>query len=689
MRFRLRTLRFRTKVNLGIIAIVGPIALILGLVISHMAARALVSESKHSGSVLASNLAMRAVDPMLGMDFLRLKNLVDELRRVDKHVAYGFILDESGSILVHTFTGGFPIDLLQANAVDGSARVNIRLLDTGADRIDDFAAPILVANKRFGTVRLGVSRAKVQTVVNQLMAAITGVSAAAFALSLVASGLFASRVTRRLNLLRGHAENIVRGNMDQQAVRGMATRCWQERECGLASCPAHGDENCPCWYLAGVLDHSPDHHGASVSCEDCAVYRAKKGDEIQDLAETFDVMSLWLKTHIHELRDAEATLSRQQQLLRSILDASPDMVSMVDENLVYQAANKAFAAFVGLAPEAVAGKANADMFDPDEARRRDDESRRALAAGRRSHHEVQLRRGDDAFWYHVVLTPVSDAQGRTIGLLRSARDITELKRVQGQLVQSQKMESLGKLAGGVAHEINTPLGIILGYAQLLREDAPEDGQLHQDLGIIEKQAKVCRKIVSDLLGFSRQAESAKLEMCFNNSVMEVVTLVRHTFYLDNTVIHTDLDDRQPIIYGDPEKLKQVWMNLLHNALGAMSGGGVIVVRTRLDSPAMKLTLWVADTGAGIAQDNLNRIFDPFFSTKPVGKGTGLGLSVSFGIIEAHGGTIRAESPCPPDMLAMARAVEGVGKNVAFGPGTVFIVDLPLDHQAVEAAATTA
>ena len=622
------------------------------------------------------------------MDLLRLKNLVDELRRVDRHVVYGFILDENNAVLVHTFTGGFPVDLLGANTVEPPAQVHIRLLDTGMERIDDFAAPIMVADRRFGTVRLGVSRAKVQTVVNQLVAAIATVSAAAFVLSLVASGLFASRVTRRLNLLRSHAEGIVRGNMDQQAVRGMATRCWQERDCNLTQCPAHGDENCPCWYLAGVLDHA-DHHGEAVSCEDCAVYQAKKGDEIQDLAETFDVMSLWLKTHIRELRGAEATLSRQQQLLRSILDASPDMVSMVDVNLVYQAANKAFAAFVGLGPGAVAGKTNTALFAPDEAQRRDDESRRALASGQRSHHEVQLRRGDELFWYHVVLTPVRDAEGHTIGLLRSARDITELKRVQGQLVQSQKMESLGKMAGGVAHEINTPLGIILGYSQLLREDAPEGGQLHQDLGIIEKQTKVCRKIVSDLLGFSRQAESAKLEMCFNNSVMEVVTLVRHTFYLDNSVIHTDLDDRQPIIYGDPEKLKQVWMNLLHNALGAMPNGGVIVVRTRLDTPAMKISLWVADTGGGIAQDNLNKIFDPFFSTKPVGKGTGLGLSVSFGIIEDHGGTIRAESPCPPEFHTMARHAEGVSKAGTFGPGTVFIVDLPLDHQATEVPSTTA
>jgi two-component system, NtrC family, sensor kinase len=148
------------------------------------------------------------------------------------------------------------------------------------------------------------------------------------------------------------------------------------------------------------------------------------------------------------------------------------------------------------------------------------------------------------------------------------------------------MESIGKLAGGVAHEINTPLGIILGYAQLLKEDAPPDSQLAEDLAIIEKQTKVCRKIVADLLGFSRQGQTDKREMCFNNSVMESVSLVRHSFELDRVHIVTRLDDSFPIIYGDPEKLKQVWINLLNNAKDAMpESGGVIVVVTKLMTPS--------------------------------------------------------------------------------------------------------
>jgi signal transduction histidine kinase len=152
-----------------------------------------------------------------------------------------------------------------------------------------------------------------------------------------------------------------------------------------------------------------------------------------------------------------------------------------------------------------------------------------------------------------------------------------------------------------------------------------------------------------------------------------VTLVRHTFELDHVEIVTQLDDRFPIIYGDPEKLKQVWINLLTNSRDAMPGGGVIVIRTRLDTPRGIVSLWVADSGEGIRDDALKKIFDPFYSTKPVGRGTGLGLSVSFGIIEDHDGEIHAESPVSGEFDFPYPA----GRES--GPGTVFEVNLPLDH----------
>ncbi len=232
------------------------------------------------------------------------------------------------------------------------------------------------------------------------------------------------------------------------------------------------------------------------------------------------------------------------------------------------------------------------------------------------------------------------------------------------------MESVGQLAAGVAHEINTPLGIILGYAQLLLEDVEEDGQIHADIKTIEKQAKICRKIVADLLRFSRRMESIVTTLDINQSIEEVVAVVEHTFKLERVIIERNYGSSLPPVMGDKEKLKQVFVNLLNNAYDAIGNDGVISITTSFNEGNNELIMSVADTGIGISSENMEKIFDPFFTTKGVGKGTGLGLSVTFGIIKEHGGTIEVQSP-----PSSAKKENGVDK-----PGAVFIVHLPVaDH----------
>lgn len=669
---RLSRLSFRTKINCGIVLIVGLITIPLAYLTWRAAAESLRAETRKRGLVLSENLAMRVSDPMLSLDLLRLKNMVDELKRVDD-IVYAFIQDRDGHVLVHTFTDGFPVELKAANAPEDDAP-RVRLLDTGRELIDDFAAPVVIVGTPFGTTRIGLSRAKAEAAADRLALMIVFYSALAMVAALAPSTLFARRVTERINRLRAHAEEVVKGNLDLRAGPGTERACSTLLECGTVACPAHGDRDRRCWLTA-----SPDQRGEGPeSCRACPVYREHKGDEIQDLAETFDVMAVSLKTHLDELRQAERVLSRQERLLRTTLDATPDLVCLLDERLSYLAVNRAFAAFVGREAAAIVGATDEEVFPADEGAAMHAENRLVLETGRQSDREVALRRDGATVWLHVVRVPILDAAGRSIGLLRTARDVTQLKQFQEQLIQSQKMESIGKLAGGVAHEINTPLGVILGYAQLLQEDVPADSQIRADLQTIEKQAKVCRKIVADLLGFSRQAESAKIEMCFNNSLMEAVSLVRHAFSLDKTAIVTDLDERMPIIYGDPEKLKQVWINLLANARDALGrAGGTVLVRSRLFAADQKVTAWFADTGPGIPAETRSRIFDPFFTTKPVGQGTGLGLSVSFGIINDHGGSIGVQSPVP---LGFFDAAHPARPGDPTGPGTVFTVDLPLDHE---------
>ena len=229
------------------------------------------------------------------------------------------------------------------------------------------------------------------------------------------------------------------------------------------------------------------------------------------------------------------------------------------------------------------------------------------------------------------------------------------------------------MTAGVAHEINTPLGIILGYAQLLLEDTDPESQVHADLKTIEKHTKICRKIVSDLLRFSRHTESTMGPLDLNKTIEEVLSVAEHTFHLERVSLVREFDPQLPPIEGDKEKIKQAVINLANNAFDAIGKDGIITVSTRYDKKLDEVVLRVADNGVGISPTMLGRIFDPFFTTKPVGKGTGLGLSVTFGIVQEHGGSIDVESPLCNES----------GGNDHGGPGTAFIVRLPFSRATFE------
>lgn len=676
------TMSFRRKVHLGVTLIVLLVAVLLTIYVTRLASDALLTEGKRRGHALVTNLALRAADPLLASDTLRLSNIVSELRDVDRDVVYSFVLDNDGNVLAHTFGPTFPLELLKVNKLTPKQDIGTILLDTGSGRIYDFAATVRVGGKPIGQVRLGLSRGKIIESVNDLALTITLVSGVALFLAMLIGTQFAHRITLRLNTLREHAEHIVRHELGME-MTAANRHCLERQRCCDNSCPSFDKDSGRCRMLLDT--HCPpcaQLPGASYTPSACWRRQGSmpQGDEIEEVADAFNVLACALRMHINELHATERNLTRQKELLRTVLEATPDQVAMLDASLHYVLVNKAFADFIGLSQDAITGKTEEELLPPAVAGIFAGDTAEVRRTGLPVNRETSLPCGDKIHHFHIVKVPVLDEKRCIIGVLGTARDITELRNYQKQLLQSQKMESVGKLAGGVAHEINTPLGIILGYAQLLQDDVPE-GQIRSDLAIIEKQAKLCRKIVADLLGFSRQTESQKKEMCFNNSIMEMVSLVRHTFELENVEIITELDDRLPIIYGAPDKLKQVWMNLLNNALGAMPYGGIVKITTRLDINNMTVTAEFADTGTGIAPEDIQHIFDPFFTTKPVGKGTGLGLSVSFGIIEDHEGTLEAISPLPTGTITAeppAAVIAAAPSGSVPGPGTIIRVTLPLE-----------
>ncbi len=234
----------------------------------------------------------------------------------------------------------------------------------------------------------------------------------------------------------------------------------------------------------------------------------------------------------------------------------------------------------------------------------------------------------------------------------------ELEDAQAQLIQSEKLGAIGQLAAGVAHELNNPLGGILGYAQftlekLKKKDEASTTQVDLDkytkyLTDIEKQARRCKNIVQNLLRFSRSSKTTEfVDVDVNTVIEDTCTFVEHQLHMNQMTLKINLDNNIPMIQANAGQLQQVFTNLIINAMHASEQDSVIELRTRFSPPLGEfygaIELSVIDNGSGIYPENLKKIFEPFYTTKEVGKGTGLGLSVSYGIIKEHGGEIKVDS----------------------------------------------
>ena len=244
--------------------------------------------------------------------------------------------------------------------------------------------------------------------------------------------------------------------------------------------------------------------------------------------------------------------------------------------------------------------------------------------------------------------------GRTLEA-RVIERTREVEQMQAQLIRAEKLASLGQLAAGIAHEINNPLTGVLSFAALVKDDSRLDPSLKEDLELIIEETQRCAKIVKGLLEFSRARAPQKKEVCLNEIIESVTGLLeRQSSFLDIKIVK-ELDPDLPRLNIDPNQIEQVFMNMFLNASHAMPEGGTIRIKTKANWEDNCIMVEISDTGCGIPKENLDRIFDPFYTTKP--EGTGLGLSISYGIISNHGGQIDVKSE--------------VGK------GTTFLIRLPM------------
>jgi len=271
-------------------------------------------------------------------------------------------------------------------------------------------------------------------------------------------------------------------------------------------------------------------------------------------------------------------------------------------------------------------------------------------------------RGNRHLVINASIAPLLSKNGARLGRLVLLDDITQRVRLEDQMVQTEKLTSLGLLAAGVAHEVNTPLAVISNYIQMLAKQIPVDDPRQKTIERIVKQTFRASEIVNNLLNFSRTGGAAPVEVDLNSVLEETLTLVQHPFKTAQVNVVRNYAEKLPPVLGSTTRLQQVFLNLFMNARDAMPSGGMLEVRTGAHNGSVEIE--VSDTGAGIPPEHIHRIFDPFFTTKATGRGTGLGLSVSYGIIKEHAGKVDVRSTP--------------------GKGTSFRLEFPVARKAVHA-----
>ncbi|HEY3013035.1 MAG TPA: ATP-binding protein [Gemmatimonadales bacterium] len=351
----------------------------------------------------------------------------------------------------------------------------------------------------------------------------------------------------------------------------------------------------------------------------------------------------------------QAATTHYQHFLRQVIDTNPHIVFVKDWEGRYVLANQAAAALYDTTVDTLIGKRDAD-FNPrsDEVERFLRDDREVMSSQRAAHiaeEPVTKTKTGETRWFQTVKVPLLSSDGKTRQVLGVATDITQRKQLEEQFRQAHKMEAVGRLAGGVAHDFNNVLTIIRAQTEFLLADLVGDDPRRADVLEIQSAADRAAAFTRQLLAFSRR-QLLQPEILELNAVISGMEMMVRRLVGEDVVLLTKLHPELPTVWADPSQLQQVVLNLAVNARDAMPRGGTLLIETGLvelddqfpsQHPTMKpglhVVLVVTDTGCGMDPATRSRIFEPFFTTKESGKGTGLGLSTVYGIVKQSGGHI--------------------------------------------------
>ncbi|MEW6185715.1 MAG: response regulator [Thermodesulfobacteriota bacterium] len=360
---------------------------------------------------------------------------------------------------------------------------------------------------------------------------------------------------------------------------------------------------------------------------------------------------------VRQLKQSEGLLKASEGKYRSLVESIPDIIFSLAMDGSFNYIGPRWEKTLGHEEKEVLGKYFIDFIPPEEHSYLIGVFKEVRNNKKNVENiRLQFRHKDGRYRFFAgSAAPLLDEKGQVLGTMGIARDITEQKRLEEQLLQAQKMESIGTLAGGIAHDFNNLLGGILGYATFAKKKIAPQNPLYHSLQNIQRSAEQAAELIKQLLGFARKGKYQVKRINCNALVQNLIQFLKRT--IDKRIsLKVQLDPQLKLIEGDETQLQQSLINICLNARDAMPGGGTLTITTANHCPGDDFSLrqWgnpqgqyisiiLSDTGIGMPPEIHGQIFEPFFTTKEPGRGTGLGLSMVYGIIHNHGGVIEVKS----------------------------------------------
>ncbi|MDP3048189.1 MAG: ATP-binding protein [Thermodesulfovibrionales bacterium] len=372
------------------------------------------------------------------------------------------------------------------------------------------------------------------------------------------------------------------------------------------------------------------------------------------------LMLRWSVSLKSEVENTTKELRKSESLYRSLIENAEDIIFTVDRQGRLLSMNEYGYYFLNKNQEDIIGLNITEVFQDEEAGSLVKTIERVFETNISKNLINRVRVNGSEYLLNTNLSGLLDGNGHVISVLGISRDITESKKIEEHMYHTEKLASLGTMSAGVAHEINNPLAIILGFTEMLIEKMPPDSESHEILKTMERQGLKAKRIVENLLSFARFGEPKVQDVNINEDIEAILAVEGNTLLLNNITVEKNMEESLPFVKGDPCEIQQIFFNIINNAISAMKEGGVLKIATRsAEDGGRNVEISISDTGIGIKREYRAKIFDPFFTTKS--DGTGLGLTITYALAIKYGGLI---------------AFETKTKEESEETGTTFIVTLP-------------